>query len=275
MYSDWGATNFFWQHRVAFGALFFAFVSLDLIVTTLRTKEPVATSSVLVNGSIWLGELVIRRGSFPLRLGLFAMLAAWSPMHIAPSILSVIVAYLAVDFIYYWKHRFYHQTRIGWALHTTHHSSRSITALAAIRLSWFEAALDYLFFLPLVLLGLEPLLLFALIEANGAYQFWLHTEMVGRLPWLDPWLNTPHNHRRHHSLDGSVSSSNYGSTLMVWDHLFGTYRQGESHRGPYGVEGVRESLNPLYLQFVGLMRLRKQRAPASSPPSEDKPTAPR
>lgn len=274
MYSDWGASNFFWQHRVAFGVLFFAFVSIDLIATALRTQKPVGNTIVLVNGSIWLGELVIRRGSFALRLGLFAMLAAWAPMHIAPSIVSVVVAYLAVDFIYYWKHRFYHETRIGWALHTTHHSSRSITALAAIRLSWFEAALDYLFFLPLALLGFEPLLLFALIEANGAYQFWLHTEMVGRLRWLDPWLNTPHNHRRHHSLDVHQSASNYGSTLMIWDHLFGTYRAGESHRGPYGVEGIRESINPLYLQFAGLMRLRKRRDPASIPPSEDKPTAP-
>ena len=275
MYSDWGASNFFWQHRVAFGAIFFAFVSVDLIATALRTQKPVGNIAVIVNGSIWIGELVIRRGSFALRLGLFAMLAAWAPMRIAPSIVSVVVAYLAVDFIYYWKHRFYHETRIGWALHTTHHSSRSITALAAIRLSWFEAALDYLFFLPLALLGFEPLLLFALIEVNGAYQFWLHTEMVGRLGWLDPWLNTPHNHRRHHSLDVKESASNYGSTLMIWDHLFGTYRAGVSHRGPYGVEGIRDSVNPLYLQFAGLMRLRKRRDRTSSPSSEDKPTAPR
>lgn len=275
MYSDWGASNFFWQHRIALGALFFAFVSVDLIATTLRTRAPIGLGTVVVNSLIWLGELIIRRGSFALRLGLFAMLAAWAPVHVAPSIPTVIGAYLAVDFIYYWKHRFYHETRIGWALHTTHHSSQSITSLAAIRLSWFEAALDYLFFLPLVLLGVEPLLLFALIEANGAYQFWLHTEMVGRLPWLDPWLNTPHNHRRHHSRDVSVSASNYGSTLMVWDHLFGTYRAGEDHRGPYGVEGVEESINPFYLQFVGLMRLRTRRDRASTRSSEDKPTAPR
>ena len=91
------------------------------------------------------------------------------------------------------------------------------------------------------------------VELNLIAQFWCHTDTIGPLRWLDPWLNTPSNHRIHHSRSRTLADCNYGSTLMVWDKLFGTYRAGREGI-EYGIEGERESLNPFVLQFGYLRR---------------------
>ena len=97
----------------------------------------------------------------------------------------------------------------------------------------------------------HPGMVFFLAELNSATQFWCHTEIIGPIRWLDPWLNTPQNHRLHHARARAIADGNYGSNLMLWDRLFGTYRTGPRVL-EFGVEGQRDSLNPLRLQFGSL-----------------------
>lgn len=137
---------------------------------------------------------------------------------------TVLVALIASDFSYYWEHRCGHRVRLLWAgYHGVHHTSNAFTTATAYRVSFASHLLAPAFYLPWVLVGLNPFLIAAMQMFVFHYQAWIHTEMIGELRWLDPWLNTPANHRMHHSSAFLHRDRNLGGVLMVWDRLFGTY----------------------------------------------------
>jgi sterol desaturase/sphingolipid hydroxylase (fatty acid hydroxylase superfamily) len=234
--------------RYALLGVLYVAVMTELAIRWVRTREPPSTARIAVNVGIWTVELGLRGATFGLRLAIATWVARYAVLHVPASLGSAIVAYVLVDFTYYWQHRLMHVTKLGWALHATHHTSEEMTLLSTIRVSWAEASLKYLFYLPLVFVGFDPLQIFFLVELNSVTQFWTHTETIGPIGWLDPWLNTPQNHRQHHARDRAQADGNYGSNLIVWDRLFGTY-----HTGPrtlaFGIEGRPDSLNPFLLQF--------------------------
>lgn len=209
------------------------------------------------------------------RLAAFHAVAARAPFRLASSALVAVVAFLLVDLVYYLRHRLMHTTRLGWALHEPHHASRRMTFLAAIRLGWVQRLIDDFFYLPLLLLGFPPTLLFVTIEVNHAIPLWCHTDAIGRLPWLDPWLNTPSNHRVHHAASEAFRSRNLGAASMLWDRLFGTHAPepeegiaelglGPDDRG----EGVlAQQLAPLVAYVRGLGRRAAIPTHASNAPS--------
>lgn len=246
--------NPLWQYRVFFVVLLFLAVAAEAVVRFLRQGRALSTAKVVVNTSMWGTELVLVRGaSSGVRYALGLVLAPLALAHFPWTVGTSIVCYLVVDFVYYFRHRFLHRSKLGWAIHATHHSSEEMNMLAAVRLSWIESTLDYLFYLPIVLLGFDPVQVFFTVELNLIAQLWCHTDTIGPIRWLDPWLNTPFNHRLHHARARTLAECNYGSTLMLWDKLFGTYRPGRQGI-EYGIEGERETLNPLRLQFGYLWR---------------------
>jgi sterol desaturase/sphingolipid hydroxylase (fatty acid hydroxylase superfamily) len=251
--------NPIWQYRLAFVALLYAAVAVETVARFLRQGRGLSTRRVFVNVGIWAVEVVVRGATFSARYAAGLLLAAAAPLHLRWTLATSVLCYGLVDFIYYFRHRFWHSTELGWAVHATHHSSEEMNVLAAIRLSWIESLFDYVFYLPLVLAGFDPLQVFVMVELNLIAQFWCHTDTIGPMPWLDPWLNTPSNHRRHHARSRTLAECNYGSTLMLWDKLFGTYRAGQEGIA-YGIEGERESLNPFTLQFGYLWRRLAPRA---------------
>lgn len=166
------------------------------------------------------------------RVAVFGACAAFAPNPTAPSGFTAGLAFVGVDLLYYLRHRLLHATRLGWALHEPHHASRRLNFLAAIRLGWIQRLIDDFFYLPLLLLGIDAITLLVVIEVNHAFQLWCHTDVIGPIPWLDPWLNTPSNHRVHHASDERLRDRNLGSTFMIWDRLLGTYE-------PEPADGVR------------------------------------
>lgn len=138
--------------------------------------------------------------------------------------LAIPAAFIACDLSYYWEHRCAHRVPTLWRLyHAAHHSSPAYTAATAYRVSFLNQLLAPAFYLPWVLLGISPVLVLGFQLACFHYQSWLHTEAIGPLRALDPWLNTPANHRVHHSTAEAHVDRNFGAVLMVWDRLFGTY----------------------------------------------------
>lgn len=215
--------------------------------------------AVASNLSIGLVSALIRRIGFPARVAVFALAYQLTPLRIPHGALAAFGCYLGVDLLIYWLHRMLHETRWGWSLHSVHHSSDDFELSLGVRTNWVQHLIDDLFYLPLPLLGFDPLLVASLLELNRLAQYWPHTEMIGRLPWLDPWLNTPSNHRVHHMLAVGGVRRNYGSNFMIWDRLFGTY---EAETGPvrYGAHGhdPRER-NPVRVQLAGLGILQRRR----------------
>ena len=144
--------------------------------------------------------------------------------------------FLAVEFAYYWQHRMLHQIRWFWASHAVHHSANEMVLPAAMRLAWGTWLTGA--FLPLtfpVLLGFPPLMVATLTIINLRYQFFLHTEAVGRLGPLEWVLNTPAHHRAHHGAEPQYRDCNFGGVLIVFDRLFGTLgTQSDAEPARYG-----------------------------------------
>ncbi|MEM8706267.1 MAG: sterol desaturase family protein [Actinomycetota bacterium] len=161
---------------------------------------------------------------------------------------TIAAGVLAADFAYYWEHRTAHEVRVLWTGHAVHHSSPIFNTAVAFRFGPFEPVLAILFHLPLVLLGFHPAIVILGELAVQAYQFWIHTEVIGGLGPLDRVLNTPSNHRVHHGSDSKYLDRNHGGILMIWDHAFGTY-QAEEETPTYGLTTQIETTNPIKVWF--------------------------
>jgi len=168
---------------------------------------------------------------------------------------------LLADLCYYWMHRIEHKSRIFWAVHVVHHSSEEFNLTTAFRLSWFEGLFEWIFLIPLVLLGygtIEVLLAFLIVVQ---YQTWLHTKKIDKLGWLDQIINTPSNHRVHHGSNPECIDKNYGGILMIWDHFFGTY-QKEQTLVKFGITNPLHTANPLMVlthEFINIVHDLRQR----------------
>ena len=128
------------------------------------------------------------------------------------------------DFIYYWFHRANHEVRLFWAGHVPHHSSVKLNFGTALRQGVGERVHKYFLWIPLPLLGFDPLMILTMISLNLIYQFWVHTELVSRLPRIvEAILNTPSHHRVHHASNIRYLDRNHAGVLIIWDKLFGTF----------------------------------------------------
>ncbi len=164
------------------------------------------------------------------------------------------------DLAYYWQHRFGHRMRWFWASHVNHHSSQHYNLSTALRQSWTGfLALSFLFRWPLALIGFPPAMILLCGGINLIYQFWIHTEAIGKLPrWFEGVMNTPSHHRVHHGTNALYLDRNYAGVFIVWDKLFGTY-QPELDQEPvrYGIVRQLSGFNLLWAAFhewVGVAR---------------------
>lgn len=157
-----------------------------------------------------------------------------------------VAAFVAYDFFYYWKHRMGHEWRILWASHVAHHQSEEFNLSTALR----QTGTDYvgfLFYLPLYISGLPLEVVITVGSLNLLYQFWVHTEHVGKLGLLEWILITPSNHRVHHAKNPQYIDRNYGGVFIVWDRLFGTYKEeDEDEPCQYGITEALHSWNPIW-----------------------------
>jgi sterol desaturase/sphingolipid hydroxylase (fatty acid hydroxylase superfamily) len=153
--------------------------------------------------------------------------------------LAIALAVLGWDFIYYWNHRFMHESRYMWAYHVVHHSSEHYNLSTALRQPVAEALGTFIPFGALCLLGVSPALVETARGVNLLYQFWIHTETIGRLGRSEAVMNTPSHHRVHHGSNVHYLDRNHGSILIVWDRLFGTFEP----EGEPVVYGLTKNIN--------------------------------
>ena len=156
-------------------------------------------------------------------------------------------ALLLYDFLYYWKHRAGHEVHILWAAHVVHHSSEDYNLSTALRQPGTDFLLGWLFYLPMALLGV-PVPVFVVVGLiNLLYQFWPHTQLVGKLGWFDRVFCSPSNHRVHHGQNDYCLDRNYGGILILWDRLFGSFAmERDDEPVVYGVRKPLQSWNPLW-----------------------------
>ena len=158
-----------------------------------------------------------------------------------------LLALLVYDFLYYWNHRLGHTVAVFWAAHVVHHQSQDYNLSTALRQPSTYPLLGWVFYLPMALAGVPPLVFVVVGLIDLLYQFWIHTEHIGRLGRFDRWLASPSNHRVHHAVNDRYVDKNYGGILMLWDHLFGTF-EPEDPREPcvYGTRSPLNSWDPVW-----------------------------
>lgn len=164
----------------------------------------------------------------------------------------LLLAFLLDDLRYYWYHRIAHRVRWVWAEHVNHHSSQHYNLSTALRQSWTGLFTGMLVLqIPLVLLGFHPAVIIFVFGFNLVYQFWIHTETIGKM-WrpIELIFNTPSHHRVHHATNARYLDANFAGTLIIWDRMFGTFVPELDEDAPkYGIVHNLGTFNPLRVAF--------------------------
>jgi len=163
-----------------------------------------------------------------------------------------VLCFVLDDLAYYAFHRSAHRVRWFWASHVIHHSSQHYNLSTALRQTWTGFfSLSFLFRLPLALIGFHPLMILFVGGINLIYQFWIHTEMIDRMPrWFEAVMNTPSHHRVHHAINPQYLDSNYAGVFIIWDRMFGSFvaERGDD-RPNYGIVKQLGSFNLVWAAF--------------------------
>jgi len=201
-----------------------------------------------------------------------AVLKLFQPFAVAQiawSVPAVAICFVLNDLRYYWWHRASHRVRWLWADHVNHHSSQHYNLTTALRQPWGGVLVlpGLLFMAPLIVIGFPPAMIAFVQGLNLVYQFWIHTETVGRFPrWFEAVMNTPSHHRVHHATNPRYLDANYAGVFIVWDRMFASFVEEKKDDPPrYGIVGNIASFNPLKVAFHGWVSLLHDLVRARSP----------
>jgi len=165
--------------------------------------------------------------------------------HLGTSIWSFLLCLVAYDFTFYWAHRWGHEMNIFWGAHIVHHQSQEYNLSVALRQSWFHTALGFVIFLPLPLLGFDPLIFAGAAAFATLYQFWIHTRHIKSIGIFEWVFNSPSHHRVHHGVNDKYLDKNYAAVFILWDRMFGTFCK-EEEEPDYGITTPLNSFNPVW-----------------------------
>ena len=219
---------------------FVGLMLLEYMVSVRKGKQYFQFSEAIANINVGIAE----RLSDVFTTGVFYYFFSWiysnyAIFSIPTGPVTFVVLFLATDLIWYWYHRFGHEVNIIWSAHVVHHQSEDFNFTVAARITVLQAAARALFWSVLPLLGFSPAMTATILLIHGAYPFFTHTQMVGKLGFLEYFLVTPSHHRVHHSSNPAYLDKNYGDVLIIWDKIFGTFQQEEEKP----VFGLTKSLN--------------------------------
>jgi sterol desaturase/sphingolipid hydroxylase (fatty acid hydroxylase superfamily) len=238
--------------------VFLGAIAIELAIGLIRGHNTYRLHDAMT--SIGLGMLSQLVGLFTklLTIGLYVLVFEHVALWRLPSdsIAVWVGALLLYDLCYYWLHRAGHRVGVLWAAHVVHHQSEDYNLSTALRQTSSGALCGWLFYLPMAVIGVPPLVFGTVALIDLLYQFWVHTQQVGKLGWFDRWFCSPSNHRVHHAVNDRYLDRNYGGILIVWDRLFGSFEE-EHDDEPcvYGARDALRSFNPLWanLQFYARM----------------------
>ena len=236
--------------------VFFLMIAIELILEKYRQTHYYrindAINSLSAGVLSRMTELI--KALIPLTLYVFVF-ENFAIFQFDDSFLLWVLAFVLYDFCYYWNHRLGHEMSLLWAAHVVHHSSEEYNLTTALR-QLSSSIFSWIFYLPLALLGIEPLLLVAVGSLNLIYQFWVHTRHVPKLGWFEWIFVTPSNHRVHHAQNRLYIDRNYGGVFIIWDRLFGTFQEElDSEPVVFGIRSALKSWNPLYANVQVYLQL--------------------
>ena len=233
---------------------FFLLIALELVVDHWRGVRTYRLADAI--NSLSAGVLSQALGLLTKALGILVYAVAFEQLALfqldANALWVWLLAFVFYDFCYYWNHRIGHERNVFWASHVVHHQSEEYNLSTALRQTSTGFLLSWIFYLPMAIAGVPPLVFLTVAALNLLYQFWVHTRHIPKLGWFEWIFVSPSNHRVHHAQNPVYMDRNYGGVFIVWDRLFGTFQE-ELDEEPviFGVTTPLASWNPLWanLQF--------------------------
>jgi sterol desaturase/sphingolipid hydroxylase (fatty acid hydroxylase superfamily) len=239
---------------------FFALIALELLVDRWRGVSNYRLADAI--NSLSAGVLSTTAGLLTRAVGLVIYTLAWQQLALfelsAEALWVWLLAFVFYDFCYYWNHRLGHERNVLWAAHSVHHQSEDYNLSTALRQTSTGFIFGWIFYLPMALAGVPPLVFLTVAALNLLYQFWVHTRHIPKLGWFEWLFVSPSNHRVHHAQNAVYMDRNYGGVFILWDRLFGTFQE-ELDAEPviFGVTTPLASWNPLWANaqfYVALWR---------------------
>jgi alkylglycerol monooxygenase len=227
--------------------IFFTLIGIELLVERFTHKElyrlPDAIANLSCGITSQLSGLFLRIFGIGIYQYLFENFAFFT---LEQNWIYWAALILLVDLAYYWAHRMSHEINLFWGGHVVHHQSEDYNLSVALRQSSLQVVWTFGFSLPIAFLGFSTVH-FALISAlNTLYQFWIHTETIGKFPkWIEFIFNTPSHHRVHHGRDPKYIDKNHAGLLIIWDRMFGTFQE-EEEKPTYGITKPINSWNAIW-----------------------------
>jgi sterol desaturase/sphingolipid hydroxylase (fatty acid hydroxylase superfamily) len=233
------------------GPVFAICIALEAWYWRKRRPEIYSWIDTISNGGLALMHQGADAVAWALVIGIYYLVYQHRVFDLPASVWTIAALFLAQDFFYYFFHRASHRIRWMWASHVTHHSSESLNLSTAFRQSLtYPISGMWLFWLPLAWLGFEPTNIIAVVAINLGFQFFVHTQAIGKLGWIEYIFNTPSHHRVHHARNAKYIDRNYAGVLIIWDKLFGSFvEEDPALPCEYGIIGQVHSYNPIKLTF--------------------------
>ena len=226
---------------------FFILIFIELIYGLVSGKSNYRLNDTFTSISLGLISRYIPLLGLGIQGAAFAYVAQYYNLKLfSPSSLWVwIFAFFLYDFCYYWMHRLHHEVKVLWATHVVHHHGEEFNLSTALRQTSTGFLWKWIFYLPIFIVGIPPEVFVTVAGVNLVYQFWVHTEHIPKLGWYEYVFVSPSNHRIHHAQNKHYVDANYGGVFILWDRIFGTYKEEMEELKPiYGTAKPLRSWNP-------------------------------
>lgn len=232
---------------------YFILIGIELLAEQFQRSKEYRLNDALTNISCGIGQQTVGVFLKIFTIGIFEWIRYnFAIAQIPVNWMSFVVLFILYDMAYYWAHRMSHEINLFWnGGHVVHHQSEDYNLSVALRQGWFQVIFTFPFSLPLAFAGFDTTQFLLVSGLNTVYQFWIHTEKIDKLGFLEWFMNTPSHHRVHHGRNPKYIDKNHAGVFIVWDRMFGTF-QVEEERPVYGITTPTASWNPIWVQFKGL-----------------------
>lgn len=238
--------------------MYFILMGIELLVLRFQKNPSYRLNDAITNINCGVVSQVTGVFLKVLSIGIYTFLFEKLALFSIPNnIWTFLLLFFLYDFCYYWAHRLSHEINLFWGGHVVHHSSEEYNLSVALRQSSTQTIWTFMFYLPLAVIGFDPISLVLVSGINLLYQFWIHTEAIDRMGFLEKFMNTPSHHRVHHGRNPKYIDKNHGGTFIIFDKWFGTFQE-EEERPTYGITTPVNSWNPVWVNLAHYATMKEE-----------------
>ena len=229
-----------------------AMIFVEILISNWQQKNYYKTQDTLCTIGLLAGNIIVAFSIKGLILALHFYLYQYKIFELSgmlPLWLFWILTFVVIDLVFYIYHRMSHRIRFLWAIHLSHHSSEEMNFAVSFRQAWFGPVSKIPFFMLLPMLGFDPTIIAAAGVISTLWGIVGHTQIIGKLGFIEWFFNTPSHHRVHHGSNKQYIDKNYGNLLIIWDRMFGTF-EPEEEPVKFGLVNNVNTYNPAKITFM-------------------------